>query len=383
MPEDWRNGGFGLYVHWPYCQAKCPYCDFNSHVATDIDQRRWAEAYIHEIERLGRETGPRVLDSIFFGGGTPSLMEPALVAEVISAARRTWPTRNDVEITLEANPTSVEAERFAGYRDAGVNRVSLGVQALNDEDLKRLGRLHDVSGALSALEVARTTFERVSFDLIYARQGQSLAEWTAELSAALRMEPDHLSLYQLTIEPGTAFGALHRAGKLRGLPDEDLSADLYEATQRVCEEAGLPAYEVSNHARPGAESRHNLIYWHYGDYAGVGPGAHGRLTTDGRRMATSTEMLPARWLERVEREGIGELPREALSSEAVRTEILLMGMRLQEGISLNRLDNLGWEAPGSLEMLRSEELVEIHDGRLRVSSKGRPVLNAVLSELLA
>ncbi|HDR29144.1 radical SAM family heme chaperone HemW, partial [Rhodovulum sp.] len=284
--EDWQAGGFGLYVHWPFCLSKCPYCDFNSHVAASIDMGEWQRAYLSEIRRIGAETGPRTLTSVFFGGGTPSLMAPDLVAAILDTVRATWPCANDMEVTLEANPGSVEAGRFAGYRDAGVGRVSLGVQALNDADLGRLGRLHSAAEARAAFDIARNTFERVSFDLIYARQDQLLADWQAELGQALALGVDHLSLYQLTIEPGTAFGDRHARGGLRGLPDDDRAADMYLATQEICAAAGLPAYEVSNHARPGAESRHNLIYWRYGDYAGIGPGAHGRLTLDGRRWAT-------------------------------------------------------------------------------------------------
>ncbi|MEM9551751.1 MAG: radical SAM family heme chaperone HemW, partial [Pseudomonadota bacterium] len=276
--DDWRNGGFGLYIHWPFCEAKCPYCDFNSHVVRDIDQSRWAEAYRQEIERAAAETQGRVLSTVFFGGGTPSLMHPDTVASVLDAVRRAWPMVNDPEITLEANPGSVEAHRFAGYRDAGVNRISMGVQALNDRALKRLGRIHSAADARAAFDIARRCFDRVSFDLIYARQDQTLSDWRRELDEALSMAVDHLSLYQLTIEDGTAFADRYRAGGLRGLPADDLSADMYAVTQEVCAEHGLSGYEVSNHARAEAESRHNLIYWRYGDYVGIGPGAHGRVT---------------------------------------------------------------------------------------------------------
>ncbi|HEV8036210.1 radical SAM family heme chaperone HemW, partial [Yoonia sp.] len=262
--EDWEHGGFGLYIHWPFCQAKCPYCDFNSHVVAQIDQNAWAEAYLSEIARVGAETQGRVLRSVFFGGGTPSLMDPAVVDAILKKVRATWPIANDLEVTLEANPTSVEAGRFAGYRDAGVNRVSMGIQALNDADLKALGRLHSADEAMRAFEIARKVFDRVSFDLIYARQGQSVADWTAELQHALDLAVDHLSLYQLTIEDGTAFGDRYAAGKLRGLPDDDAAADMYAVTQEICEAAGFAGYEVSNHARAGCESIHNKIYWHYG-----------------------------------------------------------------------------------------------------------------------
>jgi len=257
--DDWRAGGFGLYIHWPFCQSKCPYCDFNSHVAASIDQRRWRDAYLREIARVGAETRGRVLQTVFFGGGTPSLMEPEIVAEVLGAVRATWPMVNDPEITLEANPGSVEAGRFRGFRDAGVNRISMGVQALNDADLRRLGRLHSVAEARQAFDIARNCFDRVSFDLIYARQDQTLEQWRAELTEALSMAVDHLSMYQLTIEDGTAFGDRFARGGLKGLPDEDVQADMYAVTQEVCAAHGMPAYEVSNHARPGAESRHNLV----------------------------------------------------------------------------------------------------------------------------
>ncbi|MCX8952482.1 radical SAM family heme chaperone HemW, partial [Ruegeria sp. NA] len=264
MADDWRNGGFGLYVHWPFCEAKCPYCDFNSHVSKTIDQKQWLDAYLSELRRSAVETPDRVLNTIFFGGGTPSLMDPETVAAVIETARALWRPANDMEISLEANPGSVEAGRFAAYRDAGVNRISMGVQALNDEDLRRLGRIHTVAEARAAFDIARDCFERVSFDLIYARQHQTLDAWRAELNEALSMAVDHLSLYQLTIEDGTAFGDRYAVGKLRGLPEDDSAADMYLATQEICEKHGLPAYEVSNHARPGAESVHNLVYWRYG-----------------------------------------------------------------------------------------------------------------------
>ena len=290
--DDWRAGGFGLYIHWPFCQSKCPYCDFNSHVAATIDQRRWRDAYLREIERLGAETPGRVLQTVFFGGGTPSLMDADVVADLLAAVRATWPMVNDPEITLEANPGSVEAGKFRAFREAGVNRVSMGVQALRDADLRRLGRLHSVAEARQAFDIARNCFDRVSFDLIYARQDQTLADWQAELREALSMAVDHLSMYQLTIEDGTAFGDRFARGGLKGLPDDDVQADMYAATQDICAEHGMPAYEVSNHARAGAESRHNLIYWRMGDYAGIGPGAHGRLTLNGRRWATVAPRAP-------------------------------------------------------------------------------------------
>ncbi|MDP5361864.1 MAG: radical SAM family heme chaperone HemW [Paracoccaceae bacterium] len=381
--EDWEHGGFGLYIHWPFCQSKCPYCDFNSHVVALIDQNAWAKAYLSEIDRIGAETQGRILRSVFFGGGTPSLMDPAVVDAVLTKIRATWPMANDIEITLEANPTSVEAGRFAGYRDAGVNRVSMGIQALNDPDLKALGRLHSAKEALAAFDIARGVFDRVSFDLIYARQGQSLDDWRAELTTALGLAVDHLSLYQLTIEDGTAFGDRYAAGKLRGLPDDDTAADMYALTQDVCGEAGFAGYEVSNHARAGFESTHNKIYWQYGDYAGIGPGAHGRLTLDGVRYATEAPLAPAGWLAQVNRTGNGDLSRAALNTDEQVAEFLLMGMRLREGVSLDRFSALRSDVfLKKINMLYGLGMVETDQGLLRLTPKGRPLLNAVLRELL-
>ncbi len=385
MPENWQRGGFALYVHWPFCLAKCPYCDFNSHVSADVDAGRWQRAFLSEINRLAEETTGRVLSSIFFGGGTPSLMPPELVGAVIEAARAHWPLANDVEITLEANPTSVEAGRFRAYHDAGVNRVSVGVQALNDADLRALGRLHSVDEARAAVALAQQVFERSSFDLIYARQGQTLDDWRAELDQAVAMSAGHLSLYQLTIEDGTAFGDRFKRGKLRGLPDSDLAADLYQVTQEVCARAGLPAYEVSNHAAPGDESRHNLVYWRSGDWLGIGPGAHGRLTLGGQRIALATPLGPGEWLERVETHGSGELPRDPLPASEQITEFLIMGLRISQGVAEADL----FAFPGA-DILRNKikylvdlDLLARTDGRLLATETGRPVLNAVLLELLA
>tara|TARA_R110002051_G_scaffold38640_5_gene82024 strand:- start:29311 stop:30498 length:1188 start_codon:yes stop_codon:yes gene_type:complete len=383
LPEDWENAGFGLYIHWPFCQAKCPYCDFNSHVAAKIDQKAWAKAYLSEIDRVGAETSGRILRSVFFGGGTPSMMDPEIVDAILSKVRSTWGMANDIEITLEANPTSVEAGRFSGYRDAGVNRISMGVQALNDADLKALGRLHSHSEALAAFDVARNIFDRVSFDLIYARQHQTLDAWRDELSLALTLAVDHLSLYQLTIESGTAFGDRYSAGKLRGLPDDDRAADMYELTQQLCEGAGFPAYEVSNHAKSGSESLHNKIYWKYGDYAGIGPGAHGRLTINGQKFATETPLAPGAWRGLVDKTGSGEGARSVLTQADAATEFLLMGLRLTEGVDLTRLkagilENIGFK----INTLSDMGMVERTQNRLRVTAKGRPVLNAVLRHLL-
>ncbi len=383
MADDWRNGGFGLYVHWPFCEAKCPYCDFNSHVSKNIDQKQWLNSYLDELRRSALDTPDRVLNTIFFGGGTPSLMQPDTVAAIIDEARSLWRPANDMEITLEANPGSVEAGRFAAYRDAGVNRISMGVQALNDDDLRRLGRIHTVAEARAAFDIARACFDRVSFDLIYARQHQTLAAWRAELSDALSMAVDHLSLYQLTIEEGTAFGDRYAVGKLRGLPEDDSAADMYLATQEISEARGLPAYEVSNHARPGAESQHNLIYWRYGDYVGIGPGAHGRITRDGKKLATETYLSPNRWLQAVD-QGSGEKERTELSAQDQANEYLMMGLRVSEGLDIDRFNSLsGQPLPKTkLEHLNDIGMIEQKDGRLIATQDGRAVLNSVIRELL-
>ena len=382
-PLTGEDRGFGLYVHWPFCQSKCPYCDFNSHVAARVDQNRWARAFEAEIERVGAETPGRVLRSVFFGGGTPSLMEPAVVNAVLRKAFAVWSPANDIEVTLEANPTSVEAGRFAGYRDAGVNRVSLGVQALSDPDLKALGRRHTVAEALQAFDLARHVFDRVSFDLIYARQNQSLADWERELGLALSLAADHLSLYQLTVEDGTAFGDRLAVGGLRGLPGEDQAADMFALTQDLTEAAGYPAYEVSNHAVPGEESRHNRLYWTGGDYVGLGPGAHGRLTLAGQRLATVSPKAPAAWLQRVEMAGNGEQGRDELSRADQYAEAVMMGLRLKDGVSLHRLQAASdRNIDNKISMLTEIGMVEIVDGNLRTTTAGRPVLNAILRQLL-
>lgn len=383
--EDWRHAGFGLYLHWPFCQSKCPYCDFNSHVAAKVDQSRWLTAFEAEIDRVGALTEGRILNSVFFGGGTPSLMEVATVEGILNRVRSTWTLANDVEITLEANPGSVEAARFDGYAQAGVNRVSLGIQALEPDDLRRLGRMHSVKEALTAIGVAQSVFERVSIDLIYARQDQTLAGWTDELRRALDLGTSHLSLYQLTIEDGTVFGQMHAKRLLRGLPDEDRAADMFELTQEVTAAAGRPAYEVSNHARPGSESRHNLIYWRLGDYAGIGPGAHGRLTAGPGRMATATERIPSAWLEQTLAEAGSAEAVEWLTAEERAAEYLMFAMRLREGASLDRFAGLAGR-PLSADAL--EELVALglvaHDAeRVRTTSRGTLMLNGVLRRLLA
>ena len=381
--EDWQNGGFGLYLHWPFCQSKCPYCDFNSHVAARIDQDDWQRAYLSEIDRIGRETQGRVLNTVYFGGGTPSLMSGALVGAILDRIGATWTLANDVEITLEANPGSTEAGRFADYRAAGVNRVSLGVQSLRDDDLRRLGRLHSVTDAKAAISLAQSLFDRVSFDLIYARQDQTLTDWEEELGEALRMASGHLSLYQLTIEEGTAFGDRFRAGKLRGLPDEDLGVSFFELTQNLTEAAGMPAYEVSNHAEKGQESRHNLIYWRSGDFAGIGPGAHGRLTLGGQRLATDTQRSPSAWLTAVQQSGSGEVPREKLSPAERLEEFIVMGLRTQEGLDLERLSQMGGspENINEISHLSDHGLLEISADRLIATAKGRLVLNSLIADI--
>ena len=384
LTEDWQNGGFGLYVHWPFCDSKCPYCDFNSHVSQSIDQSAWARAYLLELERVSAETQGRILNTIFFGGGTPSLMHPGTVAQVVETARRLWRTSNELEISLEANPGSVEAGRFSAYRDGGVNRISMGIQALNDADLKRLGRLHTVKEAQAAFDIARALFTNVSFDLIYARQDQSLKNWEQELKQALSMAVDHISLYQLTVEDGTAFGDRYAAGKLRGLPDDDLAADMYQLTQGVCSDAGMDRYEVSNHARPGAESRHNLIYWRYGDYLGIGPGAHGRVSLRGRRLATESWKAPGKWLEMVQ-QGSGERMRQAISMQEQADEYLMMALRIAEGLDVDRHAALSGRPLNSPTRKSLAELGMIHDtgSKIILINQGVMVANAIIREFLA
>lgn len=383
--DDWQAGGFGLYIHWPFCESKCPYCDFNSHVSDRIDQSAWLKAYLSEIDRVATELPGRVLNSVFFGGGTPSLMDPNTTAAIMERIRHWWPVANDLEVTLEANPSSVEAGRFKGFRDAGVNRVSVGVQALNDEDLRKLGRLHSVSEAFGAIEIAKTVFDRVSFDLIYARQDQGLDHWRDELTRGLDIVADHLSLYQLTIEPETAFGARHARGGLRGLPSEDLSADMYDLTQDLCGAAGLPAYEISNHAGDLNQSRHNLIYWRGGDYAGIGPGAHGRLTLNGARFGTETLLQPQAWLDAVAKAGSGESARVVINAQERAEEYLMMSLRLAEGTDLRRFTALSGKPLDDVKVRRLVELefVSVSDTHLAATPKGRPVLNGILRELLA
>lgn len=379
--------GFGVYLHWPFCRAKCPYCDFNSHVRGSVDQDRWRRALLADLEHAAAKSGPRRVTSVFFGGGTPSLMPPETVAALIGKIDALWGLAPGTEITLEANPTSAEAARFAGFAAAGVNRLSLGVQALDDDALTFLGRQHSAAEALAALALARDAFPRISFDLIYARPGQSAAAWQAELAAALDLGPEHISLYQLTIEEGTVFHGAWRRGELT-LPEEDDAATLFEATAAQLEAAGLPAYEISNHARPGAECRHNLTYWRYGDYAGIGPGAHGRLSFDGAKHATREHRAPEAWLDLVERQGHGWRQVEAIAPEQRLAEMVMMGLRLRDGIARADLRR-ELKAPledllpdERLQQLVNEGYLEIDTAGLRATAAGRQRLDALLGYLL-
>ncbi|WP_019220894.1 radical SAM family heme chaperone HemW [Bartonella senegalensis] len=396
------NEPFGIYIHWPFCAAKCPYCDFNSHVRVHgVDQQRFVTAFAREIETQYHKIGPRYITSIFIGGGTPSLMTPQTVDALLQTLAKTWNIDDKAEITLEANPSSVEAERFRGYHAAGVNRLSLGVQALNDKALRKLGRLHDVKQALHAIALAREIFPRLSFDLIYARPEQTLEQWEGELFQAIDLAADHLSLYQLTIEEGTAFKRLHAAGRLI-LPESELAADLYQLTQEITAQHGLPAYEISNHAIPGAESAHNLLYWRYHEYAGFGPGAHGRFIAhqtkhfspfsmptssqieNRERSVTINEKYPEHWLDLVEKTGHGCIETEQLTTEQQANEMLLMGLRLCEGLDLTRYETL------SSKSLPIEKLIDLQqqgllemagNQRLKATSKGRILLDYIISQL--
>jgi len=375
-----------VYIHWPFCRSKCPYCDFNSHVRERIDAKRWTRALLAETDRQAELAPDRRVASIFFGGGTPSLMPPATVAALVERVRAHWPVASDLEITLEANPNSAEAERFAGFAGAGVNRLSLGVQALDDDALRFLGRAHDHAEAVAAIGLARDIFPRYSFDLIYARPGQTAAEWDAELDAALRLAGEHLSLYQLTIEPGTAFATRAARGDLV-VPDEDAATALFELTQSRLAAAGLPAYEISNHARPGCESRHNLAYWRYQDYLGIGPGAHGRLTRGTEKFATQQRRAPEAWLEQVET-GRGEPETTPIPRDSALEELVMMGLRLGEGVPRARIEAM---AGCEVERRFARTLPRLIDGgflmldgeRLRATASGRQRLNAVLAALLA
>ncbi|HLN24238.1 MAG TPA: radical SAM family heme chaperone HemW [Patescibacteria group bacterium] len=379
---------FGIYLHWPFCLSKCPYCDFNSHVAASIDQAAWRRALLAELDHFAIETAGRRVTSIFFGGGTPSLMDPATTQALLERIAARWPLAEGVEITLEANPGTIDAQRFRDFRAAGVNRLSMGLQALNDTDLRFLGRRHDVAGALNAVELARGIFPRISFDLIYARPSQTVAGWEAELRQAIALAADHLSLYQLTIEEGTAFHPAHARGDFI-LPDEDASAEMFDLTQELCDAAGLPAYEVSNHAKPGAECRHNLLYWQGGDYLGIGPGAHGRLTDpSGTAWALKQYRAPQRWLSEVAAQGHATQERTRLTVEERCEELVMMGLRLRDGLSAAAFAAHAGR-PLEQALNRSGLAAMTEDGfvtwtgdRLQATPKGRLVLNAVIAELL-
>jgi oxygen-independent coproporphyrinogen-3 oxidase len=380
--------GFGIYIHWPFCRSKCPYCDFNSHVRERIDHTRWRAALLRELEHYARATQGHTVTSVFFGGGTPSLMEPETVAALIQRARDLWPVADDVEITLEANPTSAEIEKFRAFRESGVNRVSLGVQSLIANDLAFLGRQHDAAQALAAVQMAAATFERFSFDLIYARPGQTLAQWQDELDRALAFAGGHISLYQLTIEPGTQFEQAVARGDFRVL-DEESAAALYEVTVARLGAAGLVDYEISNFAKPGEESRHNLVYWRYGDYVGIGPGAHGRLTLGGEKLATRQHRAPEAWLDLVERDGHATRQRDLVPRPERLNEMLMMGLRLKEGVPLARIEaEAAQPFAQAIERSRLERLIDggflaLTDDRLAATSSGRQRLDAVLAALIA
>lgn len=379
---------FGLYVHWPFCLSKCPYCDFNSHVHDRVDHDAWSGALVRELDYYAAMTPERRLTSIFFGGGTPSLMKPETVATVIDAAQKRWNFSNDIEITLEANPTSVEAKKFMAFRQAGVNRVSLGIQSLREHDLKFLGRTHSAGEGQAAIDIARSVFDRYSFDLIYARPQQGLESWRAELTEALDRTGGHISLYQLTIEPGTKFFTQHARGDF-AIPDDMAAGDLYEATQDILGAAGLPAYEISNHARPGQESRHNLTYWRYGDYVGIGPGAHGRLSLPQGKVATRAHRAPDIWLQQVAANGHGAHPHEDVTTDQQVMECVMMGLRLAEGVPFTRIEAIAGKPvadifdPVKIASLVNENYLMMDDAHITATAAGRQRLNSLLGYLLA
>lgn len=381
---DWKNSGFGIYLHWPYCESKCPYCDFNSYVEKNVNWYEWELSFLSQLGFYYQETGDRRVNSIFFGGGTPSLMNPKLVSNIINHISNLWGFEDTVEITLEANPSSVESSRFAEFKAAGVNRVSIGVQALNNIDLKKLGRLHSVQDALNAIEIGKDTFDRVSFDLIYARQDQKLQDWELELKKALTLEPDHLSLYQLTIEPNTTFGSLKEKGKLSGLPDENLGGDLYHLTNNLCYKFGLNPYEVSNYSRKNHESIHNKIYWNYGDYLGVGPGAHGRITTQKGRFATQNYYSPIKWQKNA-LNNAGESIRTLINGKDQADEMAMMGLRLNSGFSKERYFRLSGKKLNekTLTFLISDNLITVENNFIKATAQGRVVLNSLILNILS
>ena len=381
---DWKNSGFGIYLHWPYCESKCPYCDFNSYVEKNVNWYEWELSFLSQLGFYYQETGDRRVNSIFFGGGTPSLMNPKLVSNIINHISNLWGFEDTVEITLEANPSSVESRRFTEFKAAGINRVSIGVQALNNIDLKKLGRLHSVQDALNAIEIGKDTFDRVSFDLIYARQDQKLQDWELELKKALTLEPDHLSLYQLTIEPNTTFGNLKEKGKLSGLPDENLGGDLYHLTNNLCYKFGLNPYEVSNYSRKNHESIHNKIYWNYGDYLGVGPGAHGRITTQKGRFATQNYYSPIKWQKNA-LNNAGESIRTLINGKDQADEMAMMGLRLNSGFSKERYFRLSGKKLNekTLTFLISDNLITVENNFIKATAQGRVVLNSLILNILS
>ena len=382
--DDWENGGFGIYIHWPFCAAKCPYCDFNSHVRTSVDQSRWLSAIRLELKNNAIRTKGRTVNTIFFGGGTPSLMEPETVAGIIKEIAKLWVLALDIEISLEANPTSVEAQKFSNFRKAGINRISMGIQSLRNDDLKALGRMHSVNEARKAFDIAKDNFKRVSFDLIYARQGQSKFNWENELKEASSMAVDHLSLYQLTIEDGTRFGDLYERGSLKGMPNDSLAADMYDITQEVTLQNDMPAYEISNHAIEGAESRHNLIYWRYGDYIGVGPGAHGRISENGNKIATTTIENPENWLRGVELNGTSTIDDEVINHIDQASEYLMMSLRLIEGVDMERYKKISGVALDNKLIDKNIEngLIKVINNNLIATQRGRIILNTLIKDLL-
>ena len=382
--DDWENGGFGIYIHWPFCAAKCPYCDFNSHVRKSVDQSRWLSAIRLELKNSAIRTKGRTVNTIFFGGGTPSLMEPETVAGIIKEIAKLWVLALDIEISLEANPTSVEAQKFSDFRKAGINRISMGIQSLRNDDLKALGRMHSVNEARKAFDIAKDNFERVSFDLIYARQGQSKFDWEIELKEASSMAVDHLSLYQLTIEDGTRFGDLYERGNLKGMPNDSLAADMYDITQEVTLQNDMPAYEISNHAIEGAESRHNLIYWRYGDYIGVGPGAHGRISENGNKIATTTIENPENWLRGVELNGTSTIDDEVINHIDQASEYLMMSLRLIEGVDMERYKKISGVALDNKLIDKNIEngLITVINNNLIATQRGRIILNTLIKDLL-
>ena len=382
--DDWENGGFGIYIHWPFCAAKCPYCDFNSHVRKSVDQSRWLSAIRLELKNNAIRTKGRTVNTIFFGGSTPSLMEPETVAGIIKEIAKLWVLALDIEISLEANPTSVEAQKFSDFRKAGINRISMGIQSLRNDDLKAFGRMHSVNEARIEFDIAIVNFECASFDFIFGREGQSKFDWEIELKEASSMAVDHLSLYQLTIEDGTRFGDLYERGNLKGMPNDSLAADMYDITQEVTLQNDMPAYENSNHAIEGAESRHNLIYWRYGDYIGVGPGAHGRISENGNKIATTTIENPENWLRGVELNGTSTIDDEVINHIDQASEFLMMSLRLIEGVDMERYKKISGVALDNKLIDKNIEngFIKVINNNLIATQRGRIILNTLIKDLL-